>query len=239
MYFMLSRGLSHAGKTIAGWSFLISSAVSLPFVLDIFHDRNWLEWPVIFAALCSFYYLAGKYFFREEPHFWLRPFQTSAIIGTFILSLIYTYNIYDHYDTLHFSHNMRLVLAVSLISIAALVFLILLISRKSYVNVFPASTVVMIFLLQFLNELNHHTLTQILANAFLLAFGIHYIWNGISSRKIYLVNLGMLFIAALAIARFFESDLNFMIKGFGFILVGLGFLSANLFINRRLKKQDA
>ena len=43
-------------------------------------------------------------------------------------------------------------------------------------------------------------------------------------------------IAALAGARFFDSDLSFVTRAIGFIVIGLGFLLTNflLFKNRRL-----
>ena len=49
------------------------------------------------------------------------------------------------------------------------------------------------------------------------------------------VNFGLAIIAALAIARFFDSDLSFVVRAIGFIVIGLGFLATNfiLFKKRR------
>ena len=45
----------------------------------------------------------------------------------------------------------------------------------------------------------------------------------------------LLVIAALAIARFFDSDLGFVTRGLGFIVVGAGFLVANvIFFKKRV-----
>jgi hypothetical protein len=39
----------------------------------------------------------------------------------------------------------------------------------------------------------------------------------------------------LAIARFFDSDLSFVIRAIGFIVIGLGFLCTNFVLFRRMK----
>ena len=221
-------------KAIAGWSLLIGTAVSMPFLFC----NIGFEWPLLYAALCTFYYLAGKYFYGKEAHFWLRPFQTTAFLGACGLTLMYTYEWINSWGLKHIHHDKLSLIAVILVTLASLVFIVLLIRKRSYINIFPASTVLIISILQFLSENSYLVPAEIIANFFLLAFGIYYIWKGISSKNIYLVNLGMFFVASQAITRFFESDLNFLIKGVAFIVVGLGFLTANLFINRRLKKNE-
>jgi hypothetical protein len=47
------------------------------------------------------------------------------------------------------------------------------------------------------------------------------------------VNTGLLVLSALIIARFFDSDLSFLARGVAFILLGAGFLTANVVILRR------
>ena len=42
-------------------------------------------------------------------------------------------------------------------------------------------------------------------------------------------------IAALVSARFFDSEFSFVIRGIAFMLVGAGFLAANVFLLRRRK----
>jgi hypothetical protein len=43
----------------------------------------------------------------------------------------------------------------------------------------------------------------------------------------------LVLIAALAISRFFDSDLSFVTRGLGFIAVGAGFLVANIVLFKR------
>ena len=60
--------------------------------------------------------------------------------------------------------------------------------------------------------------------------------RGIRSDSLARANFGLLLIATLAISRFFDSDLSFVTRGIGFIVVGAGFLVANILL---FKKRSA
>ena len=68
---------------------------------------------------------------------------------------------------------------------------------------------------------------------YVLLFGIAALIRGIRAGSIARANLGLLVIAALAFARFFDTDLSFVTRGVGFIAVGLGFLVANIIFFRK------
>jgi len=70
-------------------------------------------------------------------------------------------------------------------------------------------------------------------NCYALVLGIDILARGIRTNSIARANFGLLLIAALAICRFFDSDLSFVARGIGFIIVGAGFLVANLMLFRR------
>ena len=72
-----------------------------------------------------------------------------------------------------------------------------------------------------------------LMNAYALWLGIDILMRGIRSNSIARANFGLVLIAALAISRFFDSELSFIIRGLGFILVGAGFLVANMILFKR------
>lgn len=72
-----------------------------------------------------------------------------------------------------------------------------------------------------------------LFNAYLFALGLGLLVAGLRTNKLGRVNVGLLALSALIIARFFDSDLSFLARGVAFILVGAGFLTANVVILRR------
>jgi drug/metabolite transporter superfamily protein YnfA len=74
---------------------------------------------------------------------------------------------------------------------------------------------------------------SLLLNFFGLALGIFTLLRGVRAGRIYEANLGMLIIAALAIARFFDNDFEFVVRGIAFIAIGLGFLVTNLIVFKR------
>ena len=55
----------------------------------------------------------------------------------------------------------------------------------------------------------------------------------IRAGRVLEANLGMLVITVLAVARFFDSDLAFVIRGIAFIAIGLGFLATNIVLFKR------
>ena len=74
-----------------------------------------------------------------------------------------------------------------------------------------------------------------LLNLYLLVAGVSVLVRGVRRERIGTVNLGMLILAALVAARFFDTDLGLMVRGIGFILLGAAFLSANAFLVRRFR----
>ena len=70
-------------------------------------------------------------------------------------------------------------------------------------------------------------------NCYALLLGIDILARGIRTNSIARANFGLLLIAALAISRFFDSELSFVTRGLGFIVVGGGFLIANILLFRK------
>lgn len=73
-------------------------------------------------------------------------------------------------------------------------------------------------------------------NIFALLLGVELLARGIRANSIARANFGLLVIVALALARFFDSDLSFLTRGLGFIAVGAGFLVANVVLFKRRAK---
>lgn len=73
----------------------------------------------------------------------------------------------------------------------------------------------------------------VLLNVYALGLGVELIARGMSAKSTARANFGLLVIAALAIARFFDSDVSFVIRAVGFIVIGLGFLFTNFLLFKR------
>ena len=72
-----------------------------------------------------------------------------------------------------------------------------------------------------------------LFDLYLLTTGLWLLVTGIRINKQGQMNVGLLAITALIIARFFDSDLSFLLRGLLFIALGVAFLVANIAMLRR------
>jgi hypothetical protein len=75
-------------------------------------------------------------------------------------------------------------------------------------------------------------IAAVLFNLFLFALGIGTLVAGLRGRRIGVVKAGMLVLAAMILCRFFDSNLGCVLLGVAFILVGVGFLAANVVLLR-------
>lgn len=75
-----------------------------------------------------------------------------------------------------------------------------------------------------------------LCNLYGLALGLCFLLPGISAGRLLQTNQGLLWISALFVARFFDADMSFVVRGIGFIAVGAAFLVTNLMVVHRRRQ---
>jgi uncharacterized membrane protein len=73
----------------------------------------------------------------------------------------------------------------------------------------------------------------ILLDVYALGLGVELIARGLRARSTARTNFGLLVIAALGTARFFDSDLSFVTRALGFIVIGVGFLLTNVVLFKK------
>jgi uncharacterized membrane protein len=73
----------------------------------------------------------------------------------------------------------------------------------------------------------------LIMNAYLFVLGLGTTMSGLREQSMQKMNAGLLVLAALIMARFFDSQFGFVVRGVAFILLGLGFLAANVYLVRR------
>lgn len=71
-----------------------------------------------------------------------------------------------------------------------------------------------------------------------LALAVVTLRAGIQSGGLVLTNMGMGILASYAVLRFVDIDVPFLLKGVLFILIGIAFLSGNIFLARRAKRME-
>jgi uncharacterized membrane protein len=76
----------------------------------------------------------------------------------------------------------------------------------------------------------------VMANMLLLGLSLYYIWQGNKQLHLGLLNTGLLIISVQIIARFFDTDMSFTVRGMLFLLLGLCFFAGNRYLIRRQKE---
>jgi uncharacterized membrane protein len=228
-----------------GWTAVIALSVGTGIALEKTLPGLW---TVIYAAMFATLYLAGRRWpAAEDVGWWRRPFHAFGALGIVGLGLMlscawpwknigwYYYRWTDNYSTLAsiVDYLLLLVLLGSAVALAVLAAM-----RRQWEHlwfgVFPAVAVIAYLLVQ---SVDTEMPAVLLVNLYLLALGIAVVVAGIRAARLLLVNGGMLIACTLIILRFFDSDFSFVVRGVAFILLGIGFLGANLVFSRILGRQ--
>jgi uncharacterized membrane protein len=225
---------------LLGWSLILTFAFAYFGVIE----SDILEYSLVGTSLIiSNFYLKGELSYQNDS-FISRPFQTFAIVALFIMCMILGYH-WEYEETtmqaLVFGEKYEswaglinfLFLAANVLGFAYLFYLYLKESKNPnyFILAFPFLIIIGLALTRYDLE----SAAIVLANVFLFGYGLFYIKTGIQKQRMALVNVGMLFISAIIIARFFDTDWSFVVKGIAFVVLGIGFLSVNLLLSRKLK----
>lgn len=79
----------------------------------------------------------------------------------------------------------------------------------------------------------------VLINLLLFIIGIKTILKGIKLDHLGILNIGLMIISGIVICRFFDTELSFILRGILFVIVGLCFFGANLYLIKQRKKNEA
>jgi uncharacterized membrane protein len=95
-----------------------------------------------------------------------------------------------------------------------------------------------VFTILFLIAPMNVLVSQIIANVFILLWGILLIYRGLKKVQFSTTNYGLFIIALLITCRFFDSNISFVVRGLLFLTVGFGFFAANYFMFKKVKQQS-
>jgi Predicted membrane protein (DUF2157) len=199
-------------------------------------------WRCSFAGFWTVVYLVGAVAFRDwratRPH----PFVAAGWIG--ILSVAIFLSFQESWRTQRWQNAVDLiprhypdVLAAGIQIawvLAALVFGAYALWKKREVNLAPAAFAPFALVgWGIAKQTGDPLIPSLLLNFFTLALGIFTLLRGIRAGRVFEANLGMLVVTILAIARFFDNEFEFFVRGVAFIGIGLGFLGTNLVVFKR------
>jgi drug/metabolite transporter superfamily protein YnfA len=238
---LLRRNRNGYGTLLAASSLTLAAAFALAKTDEMGAQSFW---RCAFAGFWSVFYLVGAGYFKDWRPTRAHPFVWIGWIA--ILSLTILLSFKDSWRTHQWQRAVDFVprhypdaLPVG-IQIAWVLGALLLGAYtfwkefRTRVNLAPAALApVVLVAWGIAKRTRDPLLPSLLLNLFGLALGLYTLIRGVRAGRIYEANLGMFIIAALAVARFFDSDFEFVVRGIAFIAIGLGFLVTNLVVFER------
>jgi hypothetical protein len=198
-------------------------------------------WILVYASLFTVMWLAGRQWFDDESGVRRQPLQSIGATGMMVLALMLTFKWPWREIIWHarwWTHETPLfwprLAVVALWPVAAMCLWGAAVRRKDIAGAVAGLMPVLAALgFVFGDSAERDFAMPLVFDVFLLAVGVATVVAGVRERRLSVTNGGMLVLSALIICRFFDSDLDFVVKGLAFIAVGVGFLATNLVVVRR------
>lgn len=187
-----------------------------------------------YSALFALTYLAGKLWFPGQGKSGRLPFTAVGVAGSLIITFILTFShvwrymiAKDYYPATDGAYGLTIVL---LVLVAAGIAKLAKERQDRWFALLPY-IIALAYIVQAFDS--SRLGAPVIMNGCMLGLSISIITVGVRRRRIGVVNLGMVSIAALIMARFFDADVSFIVRGVVFVLIGIGFLAANVILVRR------
>jgi Predicted membrane protein (DUF2157) len=226
----------------ANWLSL-ALAASVPVALG-FQCGGILEqtWPLAFGGYFAVLYLVDRQWFsRESSSRFIHPFRAIGATGIAVLAITMSYR--EIWRMHPFSrdpeistatYGMAYGLSYGLV-LAAAALMLFCRQKKTDFNFVAAVLPLAALAACLLAQHRQGTAVIVLVNGFAALLALGTIIRGFQHNRLGTLNAGMVVAAALIVARFFDSELSFVVRGVAFILIGTGFLAANWILLKNRK----
>lgn len=237
-YYMLFRQKSESNFfTFHNWFIPLSVVIVLGTVAK---DVGELI-VVANVSLFAFFYEIGNTPFIREQKIRNNGYLVVGSLGTVITLLVMSFSFFWE-DILDGSFLQKSIIsspeffASALLTLAALSLLIYQKIKYKPFEIKPIEPVFILFVIIFwIGVYSNAQLVIILVNVLLLAVGIMTIREGAKQNHLGILNYGLLIVTGLVISRFFDTNINFVLKGILFVAVGFGFFFANYWMVKKRK----
>lgn len=216
--------------TLLLWTLAVCAAFGVEFSLA--RHEGWL-WLPIFTSYFAALYLVGAWWWSEGRSVWQRPLQTIGALGVIVLALVLTFG--DPWEDWARAADWWKLARTPLVAwpVAAVALWVVMWRRREPVALLFGALPIVAGVGMALMAREAGGWGLALMNLYVLGLGVALIGLGVRDRRLGVVNVGMLVTSALIIARFFDSDLSFVLRGLAFIALGTSFLVTNVLLLRR------
>lgn len=201
--------------------------------------------PVALGMYMSYFgllYLIGIWYKRFTASFLQNPFIVIGCLGIIIFLFIAGFQ--GFWESVSDSRNaidwteLSIYIWISLTMVATALLAYLFSKNKiSIANPLNYSFLlfIIIYALCYVNPL----ISVTLSNFLLFLISISLIWRGNTELDLRLLNVGLAIIVILIIARFFDFNISFIVRGIIFVILGIGFFLANYAIIKKRKDYES
>lgn len=197
---------------------------------------------IAYFSLFGLFYLIGDLDFFSRQKLKNSGYTILGSIGTVVLLLSLSFNwFWESLRNSEFQLNELIMepefFASTLISLLAVGLLYLQRKFKSLNQLKLLEISFALFIITFIIGL-YSPIAVIIINTHVFAIGILTIRDGSKKDHLGIINYGLLIITALVICRFFDTDLNFIIRGILFVSIGAGFFVVNYLMLKKRKANE-
>ena len=204
-------------------------------------DEGELMYIAYFSLFGLFYLIGNSKFFQQQK---LRNngYKILGSLGTIVLLLVLSFDGFWH-DLRNKDFNSNEVItspeffAAAVISLLGFGILYFQQKNKASKEIEPIALVSILFIITFIIGLVS-PVSVVFINLFVFAIGLLTIFDGAKKDHLGVLNYGLLIIMVLAVCRFFDTDLSFIIRGLLFVSVGIGFFATNYWMLKKRKANE-
>ncbi len=190
------------------------------------------------ALMVAVMFLAGALRRSVGAGFWGNPLLPAGAIGIMIYSAVATFSSFWNYHQSYYSPGNTIYTECCgwvIIGILLAVWLMLLFKRRHNAvelipAVFPALLIIPMALMP--------EAGAFVFNLYLLFAGIFFMRYGFKNFELFKINAGMFMLSLLLFLRFVDSDLDILLRGCLFILLGVMFLVVNIIAAKKFRKAE-
>lgn len=199
--------------------------------------------PMLLFLYMSYFgllYLMGVWYKRKTISFIKNPFLVIGCLG--IIVLLFISGFQDFWQSVNKPDNIISFAHIDTyvwicLTILASGLFMYLFTNKEIDILNPIGYAFLVFILIYGLSFIDPLLSVICSNLLLLAISISLILRGNHELDLRLLNIGLAIILILIIARFFDFDIPFIVRGIIFIVLGIAFFMANYGIIQKRKNQ--
>jgi len=197
---------------------------------------------IAYLSLFGLFYLIGNTPFIREQKISNNGYLVLGSLGTAVMLLGLSFNFFweelrdDPFFEVDVFSSPEFFTSV-ILTLAALALLIYQKLKTTPFELKPIESIFILFIIIFLIGMSS-PMAVVLINILVLTISIMTIREGAKQNHLGILNYGLLIVTALVVCRFFDTDINFVLKGVMFVAVGIGFFFANYWMMMKRKKAE-